>query len=596
MRTRLFLLLFLLVLVQVSSAQAVFEHVNNSIYDYLYRNAQKGNIELDDFVRPLNRNQIAGYLLQIRQRIDTLPSSLNKTERKELDFYIAEYGLGITEGVPTLSREKWLGKDPRGRLRFFYLIQPDSLGGGLANATEHTSGNTVGVSANNIAGIAVDSDKSAKAISKVHPFQFNVEPIIQGSLHTKNGDAYIRRAVGVQLWASLGKRWGFQAYYRDVTEVGDGIDFDRKFSPENGIIKVTNPTSNSLNYSDVRGSVSYQWNSGMLSVGKEQYVVGYGLNGNIIHSTKAPSYPYLRLQQKILKWLKFEYTHAILSSGLVDTPNSYRTENLGVFGGQRFKLIPKYLVNHALNFRLMKGLDLQVGESVVYSDRVQFGYWLPVMFFKAWDQYISGNQLNAGANTQLYGQVSSRNQIPFTHLYAAMFIDEISPTVIFNPAKSRNQLAYQVGASVTDLPGLPYLTLNGEYTRLNPFVYNNLLPAQEFTSSNYVLGDWMGNNADRYVLEARYSPVPRLRLSGRLERIRKGGEGTTEQQYFARPQPLFLFDLQRKEWNRYFRAVYEWKQNIYFHAQYQQQELKLYSGNFSSTTNNSFNLGFAVGW
>lgn len=613
MRTRIFLTSFFLVLAQVLSAQAVFEHVNNSIYDYLYRNAQKGNIVLDDFVKPLNRNQIAEYLLQIRQRFDTLPSSLNKTERKELDFYIAEYGLGITEGVKNFLGEQWLGKDPRGRLRLFYQIQPDALNGAKASGRnenisgqstipllstglpEPSSGNTVVPSANPVAGLASAADKSAKGVSKAHPFQFNVEPIIQGSLHTKNADAYLRRAVGVQLWASLGKRWGFQAYYRDVTEVGDGIDFDRQFSPESGIIKVTNPTKNSLNYSDVRGSINYQWNTGMLSVGKEQYVVGYGLNGNIIHSTKAPSYPYLRLQQKILKWLKFEYTHAILSSGLVDTPNSYRTENLGVFGGQRFKLIPKYLVNHALHFRLMKGLDLQVGESVVYSDRIQFGYWMPVMFFKAWDQYISGNQLNAGANTQLYGQISSRNQIPFTHLYASMFIDEISPTVIFNPAKSRNQLAYQIGASVTDLPGLPYLTLNGEYTRLNPFVYNNLLPAQEFTSSNYVLGDWMGNNADRYILEARYSPIPRLRLSGRLERIRKGGEGTTEQQYFARPQPLFLFDLQRKEWNRYFRAVYEWKQNIYFHAQYQHQLLKLYSGNFSSVSNNSFSLGFAVG-
>lgn len=599
---------FLVFSVQRSQAQAVFENVNNSIYDYLYRNAQKGNIELDDFVKPFNRNQIAGYLLQIRQRYDSLPESLNKTERKELDFYIAEYGLGITEGIKNASNEKWLGKDPRGRLRFFYLIQPDSLSNSklstsVAKSPSSASSETLSGSLSAGSSVSVDQSftqsnlatTSTAKQSKIHPFQFNIEPIIQGSVHKRNEDVFMRRAVGVQFWASLGKRWGVQAYYKDVTEDGEGIDLSRQFTPENGIIKVTNPTRTSLNYSDVRGSISYQWNSGMLSVGKEQLVVGYGLNGNIIHSTKAPSYPYLRLQQKILKWLKFEYTHAILSSGLVDTPNSYRTTNLGVFGGQRFKLIPKYLVNHSLNFRLMKGLDLQLGESVVYSDRVQFGYWLPVMFFKAWDQYISGNQLNAGANTQLYGQISSRNQIPFTHLYASMFIDEISPTVIFNPDKSRNQLAYQIGASITELPGLPYLTLNGEYTRLNPFVYKNLLPAQEFTSSGYVLGDWMGSNADRYVLEARYSPMPRLRLLARQERIRKGGEGSTEQQYFARPQPMFLFDLQRKEWNRYFRAVYEWKHNIYLNAQYQHQELKLYQGNFNSTTNNYFSIGFSLG-
>jgi len=549
-------------------SQAVVENVNNSIYDYLYRNAQKGNIELNDMIRPLMRNQIAGYLKEIKTKVESDPKVLNNIERKELDFYIAEYGLGVVEGVRNASKEQFMKKDSRGRVRFFSLIQPDT-------AREQGTGNREKLSS---------------------PLQFNVAPILQGSVQASDANNYAStRATGVQLWASLAKRWGFQAYYRDVFENGEGIDFDRAFTPNPGIVKVTIPTAKTLNYADVRASVHYQWNTGAVSVGKEQYVVGYGINGNLINSTKAPSFPYLRLQQKILKWLSLEYTHAVLSSGLIDTPNSYRVNNGGVFGGQRFKPVPKYYVNHSVLINLMKGLQLQVGESVIYSDKIQPGYLLPLMFFKAWDQYVSGNNLNAGANTQVYGQISSRNQLKNTHLYATLFIDEISPQVIFNSAKSRNQLGFNLGGSITDIPGLPYVTLNAEYTRINPFVYQNLLPAQDYTNNGYVMGDWMGSNADRLIGEIKYTPLPRLRFTLRHELLRKGGANSVEQQYFAQPQPKFLNNLQFKQQQTIGRVVYEWKQNLYFHAMAERRKLERFTGAFNTSTQYFFNAGFALG-
>jgi hypothetical protein len=557
----------------------VVENVNNSIYDYLYRNAQKGNIEFNDMVRPLMRNQIAGYLKEIKTKVEADPKVLNNIERKELDFYIAEYGFGVVEGVKNASKEQFMKKDPRGRLRFFSLVQPltvDSLPA--------------------VEGLRLTVNSQLVTDNRHQPFQFNIAPILQGSVTASdNSNYYITRATGIQLWASLGKRWGFQAYYRDAFENGEGIDFDRNFTPNPGIVKVTNPTAKTLNYADVRASVHYQWNTGSLSVGKEQYVVGYGINGNLINSTKAPSFPYLRLQQKILKWLTFEYTHAVLSSGLIDTPNSYRVNNGGVFGGQRFKPVPKYYVNHSVLINLMKGFQLQVGESVIYSDKIQPGYWLPLMFFKAWDQYVSGNNLNAGANTQVYGQISSRNQLKNTHLYATLFIDEISPQVIFNSAKSRNQLGFNLGGSVTDIPGLPYVTLNAEYTRINPFVYQNLLPAQDYTNNGYVMGDWMGSNADRLIGEIKYTPLPRLRFTLRHELLRKGGANSVEQQYFAQPQPKFLNNLQFKQQQTMGRVVYEWKQNLYFHAMVERRKIERFTGAFNSSTQNFINAGFALG-
>lgn len=285
----LFVIIFMLGFIPFVKSQAVYENVQNSVYDYLNRQAQNGNIVLDDMIRPLTRNQISQYLSELSINYQKKASILLPIEAKELDFYIKEYGLGIADGHLHEAKEKWLGKDVRGRLRFFSKID---------------SASTFNVKPKNI----------------IQPFQFNVEPVLQGGLqYAGEKESIVFRAAGIQLWASLGKRFGFQMYYRDLNENGKGIDFDKQFTPQQGSIPSANPKSEALNYSDVRASINYQWKNGMLSFGKEQYVSGYGLNGNIIYSTKVPSYPYIRVNQQILPWLKFEYTHAFLASSLVDT-------------------------------------------------------------------------------------------------------------------------------------------------------------------------------------------------------------------------------------------------------------------------------------
>jgi hypothetical protein len=494
------------------SAQAVYENVQNSIYIFLYRQAQKGNIELSDLVRPLTRNDIAFYLNQLNRLSHSDAKNLTSIDLRDLAFYIQEYGLGVGTSDNSKQPVKVVSKDARGRFRFFHLIDTVS--------------------------------SAAPGVAKLKPFQLSIEPIAQLSINSNADSLHVKRVSGAMIWGSLGKHIGFTSYLKDVYESGSGIDFERKFTPESGYVPATNPTEKSLNYSDVRASVVYQWQSGLLSVGKDQYVTGYGLSGNIIHSSKPPSFPYVRFRQKVLPWLSFEYIHAFLNSRLIDTPNSYRVQNMGVYGGEKFKLIPKYFVSHAANVRITKKINFSIGESVIYNDRLQFGYWIPFMFFKAWDQYFAGNNLNLGANTQLFAQLSSRNNIKNTHLFLSLLVDEISPSQIFDKERSRNQLAFQVGGSKTDLFGINNLTYSAEYTRVNPFVYQNLMPAQSYTNNEFLMGDWMGANSDRFVNEIFYSPASRFQIRIQNSFIRKGDIGTIAQQYFAQPQPRFLFNRQ----------------------------------------------------
>jgi hypothetical protein len=140
-------------------------------------------------------------------------------------------------------------------------------------------------------------------------------------------------------------------------------------------------------------------------------------------------------------------------------------------------------------------------------------------------------------------------------------IDEIRLGSAFDAGQSRNQLGYQLGASVTDL-FLHYLTFNAEYTRLNPFMYRNFIAAQNYSNANFSLGDWMGANADRIYLSAKYHPKANLSIEAFAFMMRKNGQGSIEEQYFAVPQPKFGFDPQYKR-NRFgLNAQYELWNNL----------------------------------
>lgn len=471
-------------------AQTVWENPAHPVHQYLSRQAQKGNIEITDFILPMSRKDIAGSLFILRDSV----YKLSGTERKELDFYLKEYSEYDT--YANTDTTTFLKKDLTGRWRFLSVNRPD--------------------------------------------FLLRFDPVVSFETMQGKGKDIFKKSTGLQFWGHAGKRISFQAYFADITESGKALDTIKQFTNETGIVKTENvdPDARILNYSDLRGNITYSWDNGSISMGKDQLLWGYGENGRIIMSDKAPAYPFIRLDYQPLKWLRFHYAHSWLQSGIIDSARTYSKDNT-VYGNVREMYVPKFMATHSFNFFPIRGLSLSIGESMVYSDRLDAGYLIPVMFFKAYDQYASRYKISTGSNGQFFFHASSRNHLPGTHLYGSLFIDEIRMAEMFNKDKSRNQIGFNAGASVTDLL-IPYLTIGIEYTRLNPFVYQNLIPAQNYTSQNYNIGDWIGQNADRVTVWADYNPAPRLTTGFQFNYIRKGTDGSVEDQYYAEPQPAFL--------------------------------------------------------
>ena len=529
---KIYLLFFLGILLSISNldAQVVTEYSQNEVYNYLSRMDQKGLVTFHDLIRPISRIYIKSCL----DSLQTKANLLTTTEKKELDFYLRDFTDGLE--LPTGSgeiRNTYFTKDPFGRFRSIAIHSKD--------------------------------------------FRMRVDPILQYGTYQGKDQSVTQYGSGFNLYGYAGKHWGFYLSFNDVNEKGKGIDTTRSFTPETGFSTRIAPNQKSHNYSQIRAGIYYQFKNGSIGFGQDQLSYGYGENGRIVLSNKAPTYPLIRFDFAPLPWLRFNYTHAWLNSDIIDSSRTYNTGTT-TYGGRREQFINKYMAQHSIQFRIKKGLHISLGESIVYSDQLNAGYLIPISFFKVFEIQQANNNINAGANSQLFLSVSSRNNIKNTHLYGTIFIDEVRLSAIANSEKSRNQLGFTLGASVTDL-GLPYLTATVEYTRINPFVYRNLLPAQNYTHYGYSLGDWMGNNADRFLFNVKYTPIPRLKLLLQYQYLRKGGEGTLDQQYFQQPQPPFLFNymFNRNEW--YLQSQYELYNNLYITGSYRAQ-------------NNGWNQGF----
>jgi hypothetical protein len=541
------IVLILLALSLKTNAQVVFENPNHPVYQFLARQAQKGTINFDDLIQPVSRKEISTLLHYLQDSVTTL----SVKEKKEVAFYLNEYS-EFNSDYRDSTHYIW-GKDQYNN-RALLLVKKDD-------------------------------------------FIFRADPALTYEYTGGRNKGVFKQGTGLAFWGQAGKHWSFQAYFQDINESGKGVDSLKRFSPETGIQRTANLNNKSttVNYSDVRGNITYAWKNGSISIGKDQILYGYGQEGRLILSDKAPSYPYLRLDYSPLKWLHFNYVLASLQSGIIDSARTYNKGN-SLYGNYREVYVHKYMASHSLNFLPIKGLELSVGESMISSDQFDPAYLIPVLFYKAYDQYASRYKITTGSNGQFFFQVSSRNHIPKTHLYATLFIDEIRLETAFNSATSRNQLGFNVGISRTDL-FIPYLTAGLEYTRINPFVYNNLIPAQTYTSQTYLLGDWIGQNADKVIAWLSYNPFPRLITTAQLVYVRKGMEGTLLDQYFASPQPKFLQQGPVQSQTQIsLEAKYELIHRLYLRLAYQHQKGVIEPDVQTSAVPNQVSIGVNYGF
>lgn len=467
------ILLFTLFIVYSSHGQVVYEPLYRSVYSYLSRISQRGIIDFDDMVQPISRKEIVGHLTQLQQ----MNFKLTALERKELSYYLKEY----TQEINLLYKDSTLKETDKVKIlkytqndRFRFLSSQDKL------------------------------------------FTINFQPIFGYNFQTTNGSLSLtHRWSGFWTYGYIGKNFGYSFDFRANQQDGTGVDSINALTPNTGVIAKFK--QNGLEYLDVKGTLSYSWKWGAFTIGKDFMPIGYGSNGKIILSEKSPSFPLIRIDIKPVKWLSFNYAHIWLNSDVVDSTQIRASGIPNVF---QVSDVPKYMATHSLIFTPFKGFKLLLGESVVYNNQLNIAYLTPVLFFKALSHYqgdLKGS--NSAGNSQIFAQISSRNHLPKTHLYASFFIDELS----LNNTQ-RNQTAYNIGASISDLFA-KNLFISTDYTRIRPYNYIHFLPMQTYQNSGYNLGHWIGSNSDQWTNEILYRIKRGMTIKMNYRLIRKGNEG-----------------------------------------------------------------------
>ena len=348
-----------------------------------------------------------------------------------------------------------------------------------------------------------------------------IEPMLGYRVFADNdGQRYTRRSNGLKFFGDIGDHVTFFASALDNLERGKVTDKRKELERTNGFVISSSKPSNGFDFDEAQVQIGFHWGGAQLYLEKLRSRWGYGESGNLVLSEKAPSFPQARLVVQISRNLKFTYLLASLYSDLIDPLESYRDPISGSF---RSVNRSKYLASHVLEYAPVSSLNIALGESVVFSDRFQGVYLLPLMFFR-----MAEHQNRDTDNAQLFAGI--RYTFPgICSLYGTLFIDDMNSDMIFSE-QNTNIIAWTLGGRFIDV-GLNNLDLTLEYTRLNPWVYTHEYDAASYTSHGYLLGHWLGQNADILSASIQYRWWRPLWLTLYAQTLRKGVLGPPDVHY-----------------------------------------------------------------
>ncbi len=455
---RKYLLILLIInLIQLLNGSVYCQEVpqsvdNKGIYDFLDELANKQVIEINSAIKPYSRLFISQCLKEAEEKRD----QLNPRQQKELDFYIRDFGKEMNyEGHKGTMAQWFNGRNQRMDL-FYYQ---DSL------------------------------------------FSLTINPILGGEIfNNSSGNATYWRN-GAEARGYIGK-WGFYASLRDNHEKPLLEKPEYLTQREGGVIK------GGTDWSEMQGGVTYSWKWGSAGLVKDRLQWGNNYNGANIFAGTNPTFVQLKLHISPVKWFDFNYFHGWLNSMVVDSANSYWLMNSY---GTNYRRVyhKKFISANMFTFIPFRNLYVSAGNSIIYDgENIIPAYLIPLFFYKSVDHSLTYGITNM--NSQLFFDISSR-QIRNVHLYATMFIDELSASR-FRKKDEWNFFSYKAGFRLTDLP-FPNLSFTTEFTYTYPLTYQHNVPTLTFENAGYNLGYYLKDNSREWYLAFDYRPVRTLDIN-----------------------------------------------------------------------------------
>ncbi len=455
MRHILFLLGFFLALIPDSFSQEVYQHISSTEI-YAFLDEMANEGYIE--INSAVKPYSRRYIALKLEELNQKIQELNQRQQKELLFYLKDFN-------------KELKPDKNFDKRFDIFYYKDSL------------------------------------------FTFSFNPILGFQYWTNDNGTNYHRRNGGEVFAYVGEHVGIYASLTDNHE--DKVLSGVKYLDTRPGAKYKSGND----YSEMRGGITYSWKWGSIGLVKDHFEWGTNYHYPSILSGKIPSVAQLKLVMKPAKWFEFNYIHAWLVSGVVDSLRSYQfTNSYGT--GTRIVYRKKFIAANFFTFRPFKKFYASVGNSIVYSDMdAHPAYLIPFLLYKSIDHTLNQNGgNNGGQNSQFFIDISSR-QINHLHLYATLFFDDVA---IYRLKENGHLDTYSLNAGfrISDL--IPNTFFTFEYFQSYPLVYKHDMPTTTFESNLYNIGHYLQDNSRGYYTELAFRPLRGLYLKMYYNNARHG--------------------------------------------------------------------------
>jgi hypothetical protein len=553
----------------------VYEDISNEgIYDFLDELANVGAIDLRQTIKPYSRAYIAKKLQEASAYEEGLDGKerLTTRQKKELHFYLQDFQLDL---LP----ERWMGKTgneerPEGRADSVALRDRYDDKAGFLFRSKHN----LAVTLNPLAFLYQDP-----------LFTLSVKPILGFEWLVNQNSSEYHRWWGGSMAGYIGRNFGFYANIRDNNE-STALAMPEYFTLRQGAV-YKGGSGSGVDYSEMRGGIVVSWNWGSVGLLKERIAWGSGYHGQNILSGKAPSFPMVQLHINPVKWFDFNYVHAWLNSDVIDSSRSY-------YNGTTYRAVyrNKFYAANMFTFIPWRGLNLSVGNSIVYSDDgVQPAFLIPFMFFNSVDATGSSYENDAGQNSQIFIDISSR-QINHLNVYVTLFIDELKMSRVNDPG-ALNWTSWKAGFRLSDFP-LRNVSLTGEWTKTNPITYKHYIATTTFASNNYCMGHYLRDNSMEIFASLSWKPLRGV-LLGIDYTYAVHGDDYPDDRSYSYDQLEFIKNKTWQVQSAGLTARYEFISNGYFLLRYQhssQEGDAGYQPDFMHGVTDTFSLGLNVGF
>ena len=338
-----------------------------------------------------------------------------------------------------------------------------------------------------------------------------IDPVLNlqlGHANDGTGNMYTNTR-GILIRGSIDKKIGFYTYLSDNQEkdplyVRDFVAAHNAL-PGVGFIKSYGKDRKAFDYFDFRGGISFNLAKFIhVQYAYDKLFIGNGYRSLFV-SDFSNDFLFLRLNTRLWK-LKYEMIIAETMQSVPQVERQAKAKN--------------YMSIHHLSIQAAKWLNVGFYENIMENgaNGLQASYLNPVIFYRA-------TESNLGiAGKASIGLDVKANIVGKVQLYSQVLINEfhIHEILHYGDGSFVNKQALQLGGKYINAFTIKNLDLQMEYNLIRPFTYTNFDSVTNNTHYNQPLAHPLGANVKELILIARYQPLAKLVITGKIISFKQG--------------------------------------------------------------------------